>query len=228
MSFDGFPKETLSFLKDLNADNTRDWFEAHRQDYRDYYLTPALELIEALAPLAENLNPPHKAEARLNGSLRRINRDTRFSKDKTPYQPRIHIVFWTGDHPNRSAGIHLVLAHDQFGFGAGHWAFEKDALQRYRESVTRPDPLKALHSAVRSAEEIGCVLGKPELARIPRGFDANAMTDEWLRRKGLVARTHDAMGHDNALFSAAATDYLADLMKALAPIDRWIFEYVYT
>ena len=65
MSFDGFPRKTLTFLNDLAANNSRDWFEAHRDDYQDYYLTPALELIETLAPAALKLKPPHKAEARL-------------------------------------------------------------------------------------------------------------------------------------------------------------------
>ena len=135
MRFDGFPEQTLRFLQALHDNNDKGWFEAHRADYEQYYLQPALALIEALAPVAGALDPPHKAEAKQNGSLRRIHRDTRFSKDKTPYQPRIHLVFWTGDHPNRSAGIHLVFAHDHFGYGGGHWAFEKGALERYRDAV---------------------------------------------------------------------------------------------
>ena len=65
MSFTGFPRQTLAFLKAIDANNSKDWFEAHRDEYRDYYMAPALALIEALAPVAENLDPPHKAEARL-------------------------------------------------------------------------------------------------------------------------------------------------------------------
>ena len=226
--FAGFPRETLTFLQELNKNNFKAWLEDHRSDYQEYYLAPALALIENLAPIVRKLDPPHKAEARQNGSLRRIYRDTRFSKDKSPYQPRIHLVFWTGDHPNRSAGIHLVFAHDHFGFGAGHWAFSNDDLRRYRKNISAAGPRGELGKAVQVAERFGCILGKPELARVPRGFSGDETNEEWLRRKGLVARTHDVIGHDDNLFSAEAVEYLVERMRALAPINRWICKYVYT
>lgn len=212
MSFNGFPGQTLTFLKDLKINNDRDWFAEHRSDYEHHYIAPALALIEALAPLTEALVPPHKAEARLNGSLRRIHRDTRFSNDKTPYQTRIHLVF----------------ADDHFGYGAGHWAFEKQALERYRSVVMDKAKRAELEKAAARAKSVGCTLGVPELARIPRGFDAEDGSAEWLRRKGIVARTHEAKGHDKRLFNGNAVDYLSGLMTALAPVDRWICKHVET
>ncbi len=228
MSFNGFPRKTLTFLKDLKINNDRDWFAEHRSDYEQYYIAPALALIEALAPVTETLDPPHRAEARLNGSLRRIHRDTRFSNDKTPYQTRIHLVFWTGDHPNRSAGIHLVFADDHFGYGAGHWAFEKDAMERYRSAVMDKAKRTELEKAAARAKSVGCILNEPEFARIPRGYNADAASAEWLRRKGIVARTHEAKGHDKRLFTSNAVGYLSGLMTALAPVNRWICKHLET
>ncbi len=224
--FNGFPKQTVAFLQDLHANNTREWFEAHRQAYDECFVAPALDFIEALAPVAAQLDPPHQAVPKINGSLRRIHRDTRFSKDKTPYNPMIHMVFWSGDHPNRSAGIHFVLAHDHFGYGSGHWAFEGDGLQRYRAAVQDGGARKALDTALEKARSVGCDLGEAELKRVPKGFDPDDPAADLLRRKGLVARTGEGVGFDDRLFGPQAISYATTLMEALAPLDAWINRHV--
>ena len=220
--FQGFPKETVGFLTALRANNKKEWFEAHRADYDAYVVQPALDLIDTLAPLAAQLDPPHQAVPKVNKSLRRIHRDTRFSKDKTPYNTSIHIVFWTGDHPNRSAGTHFVLAHDHFGYGAGHWAFEGEGLDRYRAAVQDDTQRAALEAALDKAAAIGCVPGEPALKKVPRGYDADGSAVEFLRRKGVVAMTRHDPGHDDRMFGPDATAFLSDALKALAPLNGWI------
>lgn len=227
MGFDGFPEDTVAYLRALRKNNSREWFEAHRDDYRRCFAEPALGLIEALLPAAESLDPPHRGEARLNGSLRRINRDVRFSKDKRPYNPRIHMIFWTGDHPNRSSGIHLVMGPDGFGYGAGHWAFEPEALSRYRAAVMDAGKRAALEAALAKARSVGCDLDEPQLKTVPRGFDGEAPGAELLRHKGIVARTlREEDGHDRRLFTADCAAYCGVLMRALAPLDKWLCEQV--
>jgi len=224
--FEGFSRETVSFLSDLDRNNNKEWFEAHRQDYETLIVEPALDLIETMAPVAERLTPQHKATPKVNQSLRRIHRDTRFSKDKTPYNPRIHMVFWTGDHPNRSAGIHLVLAHDHFGYGSGHWAFDPKGLEKYRRSVLDGAARSELDTALESASEIGCLLGEEELKRLPKGYDADSRAAQLLRRKGLVAKTSDNIGFDDRLFGPQAVDFVTEIFEALAPLDAWIDRHV--
>lgn len=229
MGFDGFPKQTVSFLKNLKKNNNKEWFEENRADYKTYYVDAALGFIEAMLPVAESLDPPHRGAAKQNGSLRRVNRDVRFSKDKTPYNPRIHMIFWTGDHPNRSAGIHLVMGPEGFGYGAGHWAFEGDALDRYRSAVLDTGKRKALEAALSKAEAVGCELDDPPLKNVPRGFDKDAAGAEMLRYKGIVARTmNDKSGHDPRLFTAECADYCAELMWAMAPLNKWVRSEVET
>ncbi len=229
MAFEGFPKETARFLTDLKANNSREWFEAHRDDYDAFYVQPALGLVEALAPVAAKIDPPHQAVPKLNGSLRRIHRDTRFSKDKTPYNTHLHLIFWAGDHPNRSSGIHLVMGHDGFGYGAGHWAFEPDALERFRRAVLDNNKRKALEKALAGAEAIGCSLGEPALKNVPRGFDKDAPGSDYLKHKGIVARTPDDRHEfDPRLFTPQSVDYCAGLMKSLAPLVKWIRDEVET
>jgi uncharacterized protein (TIGR02453 family) len=220
--FQGFSKQSVDFLKALNDNNNKAWFEAHRADYDAYFMQPALDLIEALVPLAETLDPPHQAVPKLNKSLRRIHRDTRFSKDKTPYHTGIHIVLWTGDHPNKSAGTHFVLAHDHFGFGAGHWAFEGEGLDRYRSAVQNKSDIGSLEAALASAAAVGCVPGEPALKKVPRGFDADSPVADFLRRKGIVVMSQQGSGYDNRIFGPEALDYLTEILRALAPLNGWI------
>lgn len=82
--FAGFGKETLRFLRELGRNNERAWFEAHRDDYEAHYLAPAISLVEALGERLVKIAPAVCVEPRVNGSIFRINRDVRFSKDKTP------------------------------------------------------------------------------------------------------------------------------------------------
>ncbi|MDA4844358.1 DUF2461 domain-containing protein [Hoeflea poritis] len=224
--FQGLPRQTVDYLKALKANNNREWFEAHRKDYDDYFVEPALQLIEALSPIAATLDPPHFAVPKLNKSLRRVHRDTRFSKDKTPYHTHIHIVLWTGDHPNRSAGIHLVFSANHFGYGSGHWTFSGDGLERYRTAVQEDSARSELDAALAAAAKVGCTPGEPELRRVPRGFDSDSPAADYLRRKGIVARTHDDPAYDARLFGPDAVDYLTEILKALSPLDRWVNTHV--
>lgn len=226
MAFDGLPRELPEFLAELKANNNRDWFEANKPRFQQVCVAPMLALIEALAPFAASLDPPHKAEARLNGSLRRIHRDTRFAKDKTPYHDHLHLIFWTGDHPNRSTGIHLVFGADGFGIGAGHWAFDADQLQRFREAMSDAQALKTLEAALTSAGADNQFPDEPQLKRVPAGFEGDGLAGEMLRRKGLVVRTRAPEAYDKALFGPGAVDWLQGRMVAVVPVQAWLARHV--
>jgi len=224
--FSGFPKELVSFLRDLAADNDKDWFVANRAIYDEAYMAPALVFIEALSPRLAKLSPPLQAVPKLNGSLRRIHRDVRFSKDKRPYNTRLHLVFWTGDHPNRAPAMHFVVAHDHLGFGSGQWGFGPDALKRYREAVADQMKARALQSAIDKACAGGVYeLSEPVLARVPKGFDADAPHAELLRHKGIVVKgggdTHPAV-----LFSPDIVDWTLEQIRLTMPLHRWLVENV--
>lgn len=217
-----FTPDTFAYLADLAAHNDRAWFESHRDRYEAVWRAPALVFIEALAPAMAALDPPLKAEARLNGSLRRINRDVRFSKDKSPYNPILHLIFWTGGHPNRSPGFHLVLSPDGVGCGTGIYGLSPEQLRQYRDMVVDPVEQKALFAALDTAESVSCTLGPPDLARLPKGYEGEGRVADLLRRKSLVARTRD--GGDAAqdvLTGPGAQDWVMGRVEALIPLIRW-------
>ena len=221
-AFDGFPKETFAFLADLKAHNRRSWFEANRARYEAFWKTPALDFIAALGPGMAAMSPPMKAEPRLNGSLRRINRDTRFSADKSPYEPWLHMIFWPGDHPNRGAGVHVVLDERGLGYGAGRWAFEGPVLARYRARLTDATDRAALLAAIAEAEAVGCHLDEPHLKRVPAGHEGDPEWDYLLRYKGIVMRTMEGRLAPDWLHGQAAVDEILGRTRRLMPLVAWL------
>lgn len=216
--------ETFAYLADLEAQNSKDWFEANRARYETHWKTAGLDLIEELGPQMAALDPPLVAEPRLNGSLRRINRDVRFSKDKSPYNARLHLVFWAGGQPTRWAGMHIVLNPLGVGYGAGAYGFDAATLKRYRDQALVPARRAALLDALRSAAEVGSTLGEPDLVRLPKGYDATGEAARLLRYKSVVARTHGTEAEPGVVIGPKAADWVLKVTRAHLPLLRWLQE----
>jgi uncharacterized protein (TIGR02453 family) len=101
--FEGFPRETLRFFEGLRANNTKEWFEAHRKDYEDHVKGPSGAFVIAMGAKLKEISPAIKAIPKVNQSLFRVNRDTRFSADKSPYKTNLGIWFWEGEKNGWSA-----------------------------------------------------------------------------------------------------------------------------
>jgi uncharacterized protein (TIGR02453 family) len=227
--FSGFPKQLPEFLSELKLNNEKPWFEANRERFDRLCVEPALAFIRAMAEQVEKFDPPHRAEAKVNGSLRRIYRDTRFSKDKTPYHTYLHLIFWAGSHPMKSPGLHVVLSPGGFGIGAGHWGFDAGQLARYREAIGKPEKAAALDKAIAAAKKTGCHLEQPALKRIPKEFDPAKYTgsaESHIRQKGLVVRNRNE-DYDEAMFDGRCADYVAKRMGQLLALQKWLMEHVY-
>lgn len=226
MGFSGYSPDVQLFFQELNANNTKEWFEENKPRFQAEIIEPSIQLIAALGDPLSQMNLPLRAEPKVNGSIRRIYRDVRFSKDKTPYHSYLHLVFWTGDHPNKSPGVHVTLGASGFGFGAGHWGFAGDVLDRFRQSVLL-DGGEALSKAMSMVEKTGVKLIDPDLKRVPKQFNTEADGANWMRYKSLVVRT-SGEAFPEELFGSAAVDYIAKLCVDLAPINEYLVEHVYS
>ena len=148
-AFLGFGPETFAFLRELAEHNDRTWFTQNRPHYEEYYLAPALAFISEIGPrLAKELPGEVHFEPRVNGSLFRINRDVRFSRDKAPYKDHIDMWFWTGDEKGwETPGYFMRLQEGRWAIGAGIHHFGKESLRVYRDAVVdqaKGAPLKQL------------------------------------------------------------------------------------
>ena len=217
-----FTQDTFDFLADLDANNSKNWFDANRERYEAHWKGAALGFIAGISQKMAALDPPLDAVPKLNGSLRRINRDVRFSKDKSPYNARLHMIFWNGSHPNRSPAVHFVLNPRGVGYGAGQFGFQPAELAAIRTRIADPSDGDDLIAALDAASAVGCQMGEPDLARLPRGFDAQGRRAELLRHKAIVARTFDRDAPPEAVIGDEATGWVMETTTALMPLVRWL------
>lgn len=219
-----FTEETFAFLREIEANNDKAWFDANRSRYKAEWRDPALDFIARISADMSHLDPPLLAEPKLNGSLRRINRDVRFSKDKTPYNPMLHMIFWAGDHPNRSPGMHIVLTKMGVGYGAGLYGIEPDKLAMLRNRILDRNDGDILIAALEGAAEIGCTMGDPDLARVPQGYAAEGRRAELLRHKSIVARTFGNEASASVMTGPGAHEWAMKTTRALLPLIRWLLD----
>jgi len=183
-----FSKATFDFLGDLAANNERPWFEANKDRYETLVREPALDFIAAMAPELARFAPHFRSEPRkVGGSLMRVFRDTRFSRDKTPYKTNIGIQFRHELGKDVHApGFYVHIANDGCFFGVGCWHPEAAALGRIRDLIAsdakrwfkvRDDRKFVTHWQ----------LSGDRLSRPPRGYAADHLAIDDLKYKDCVA-----------------------------------------
>lgn len=221
--FAGFEKATLDFLRGLGANNEKPWFDAHRGDYEAHFVVPAKAFVSAVAgPLAE-LAPEVNAEPRINGSIFRINRDIRFSKDKRPYKDHLDLWFWEGHRKGAVSGFFFRLTAERLILGAGAHLFDKDRLAAYRQAVVDPVKGEALRRALDELAASGHGVQGQHYAKLPRGFEAETEDQaRLLRHKALWPAIEEA--HPTALSSAELVPYCAAKWREVAPLHRWLVD----
>jgi uncharacterized protein (TIGR02453 family) len=219
--FSGVPKQTLAFLRGLHQHNDKAWFDAHRAEYQQYYVEQGVALVEALGPRLQKLVPGIRYEGRVNGSLFRIHRDVRFSKDKTPYKPHLDLWFWEGDRKGWNApGFFFRLAPKELILGCGMHRFEPEQLVRYREAVLAPGTGRALARLLEGLRAKAYEVGKPERKTVPRGLPADHERAELLRHDGLTVMLESGLPAD--LHGVAFIDHCVAHYRRLVPVHDWL------
>ena len=183
-----FSPALFAFLRDLRANNDRDWFKANRPRYDEAVLEPALRFISDFEPHLHAISPHFVADPRpVGGSLFRIHRDTRFSKDKSPYKTHTGIHFRHALAKSAHApGFYLHLEPGQVFLGAGIWRPEAEPLARIRTAIAEdPDRWTSTTRSKPFADVYQ--LGGDSLKRAPAGFDREHPLIDELRRKDFIA-----------------------------------------
>jgi uncharacterized protein (TIGR02453 family) len=211
---------TLRFLADLATNNDRGWFAANKDRYITEVQEPALEFIIGFAPRLRRISPRFSADARVvGGSLFRIQRDTRFSNDKTPYKLNTGFHFRhesAGDVHAPAFYLHIQPGHSFAGVGV--WRPNAQAAAAIRRAIV-DDPTgwkRAAHSA-RFTER--WTLESESMVRPPRGFDPDHRWVADLKRKDYVATSRL---DDGAVVSAGFLDEFDGLCRRAAPFARFL------
>ncbi len=186
--FKGFKSATVDFLQELSENNNRNWFMQNKQRYEADVLTPALNYISVMSKSLTKFSPNFIAiPKRIGGSLMRIYRDTRFSKDKTPYKTNIGIHFRHRLGKDMHApGYYVHIDPDEIFIGIGTWHPPSDALLQIRKHIVEHQQkwINARNNKVfRNKFEI---MGD-KLKSAPRGFPKDHKLIEDLKWKDHTA-----------------------------------------
>ena len=188
-------------------------------------IEPAKELVSELTDRLEELVPNIVGEPRVNGSIFRLHRDTRFGKDKRPYKTNQGIYWWEGPSKKVGTGFYLSLEPTEVVLGVGSIAIND--LEAWRAAIADErgeELLAALAKAKKDLRRLGEVgWPEPELKRVPRGFDSEHPRGEFLRMK----RFHCTMrvDHPSTIHSARFADWLMTRFAPLAPVHRWLYAH---
>ena len=220
--FEGFPKQTLAFLRGLGKHNDKAWFDAHRADYDAYYMEPAKAFVAAIGRKLALFEPGITAEPRVNGSIFRINRDIRFSKDKTPYKDHLDLWFWEGpERKTAVSGFFFRLRHDSLLLGVGNHSFDKDLLTKFREAVADDEMGKPLAKLQEKLAKAGMPCEGETYKKVPRGFDPEHPRADLLKFGALYAGV-TLKPLPTELGSAKLVTTCTGYFKKMLPLHRWL------
>jgi uncharacterized protein (TIGR02453 family) len=185
MPFRGFGPDALPFLKALAFHQTRDWFEANRRTYESDLKTPMGDLVEALSAAFAKAEIPLKGDRK--ASLFRINRDVRFTKDKSPYKTNVGAVLTRGGAKNDVGLFYMHVALEGCFAAAGFYLPEPEPLARMRAAIVRTP--KAWKQMIAKLAKAGLApSAEHAMKRAPRGFEdvADAEIAQALKLKSII------------------------------------------
>jgi len=225
ISFPGFPRETLRFYSDIARHNNRTWFEAHKADYQEYVLAPAHDFVLALGTKLQALGKyiGYDAQTSGRGSIHRIYRDIRFSKDKTPYKTNLGINFWVGERKRGSVtpGFWFHLDKDGARIYSGMYEFSTEELRAFRTAVADAKQGLELTKKIAALEKNeGFTTGGEGYKRVPAGFDPNHKRADLLRYDSLYAA--GPLIKPNLVASPKLLDACFAQCKVMFGLNEWL------
>ena len=201
-TFRGWPEDFQRFFIGLELDNSKKYFEANRSFYEESVKGPMLALISSLEPDYGE------------GKVFRVNRDIRFSKDKSPYKTNIAASIGMGEK-----GGYLSLDARGFTVATGRYEMSPEDVARFRKKVAADTTGSQLDAIVKKLRRSGYDLGGEELKRVPAPWPQDHPRAELLRRKSLYVWKN--FGLQPWIGSAAARKQVVKVLTDGQPMNDW-------
>jgi len=219
-----FKRGFFQFFSELSSNNRREWFQANKSRYEAEVRAPMIRFISDFAPHLHTMSRHYYADpSPIGGSMFRIYRDVRFSKDKSPYKTNAGIFFHhvAGRKKEMATpGFYLHLSRDEVFAGAGLWHPESQALGKIRDAiVAHPDRWKRATS--QRDFRATCRLSGDKLQRPPKGYDPAHPFIEDLKRKDFVTVTDLS---EKEACSSRFMDSFVSSATAAVPFMRFLTE----
>lgn len=177
--FETLIDDTKAFVTALAHNNTRDWFQTHKADYDRNLRDPAKTLLDAMVPRLKEMTG-----CDITTKLFRANRDVRFSKDKTPYNTHLHMMWMVKTETRQDPALFFGINAEKVTVATGMMEFSKDVLMDWRKMVDLDGDYIA--GRISDATAKGYSLWEPTLKRVPPPYDKDHTHGTLLRHKGLI------------------------------------------
>jgi uncharacterized protein (TIGR02453 family) len=209
---------TINFLSNLKVNNSKEWFDLHRQTYEaakaDYLklVTAILEQLKTIDPTLENLEPKK--------CVFRINRDVRFSKNKDPYKTNMGSFYSKGGKAVECAGYYFHLEPGACFIGGGYWMPQGPVLKSIRSEIDyNLDEFNSIMQEKSMKKYFGALSQEARLSRPPQGYEADNPAIEYLKLKSFVVT---APLPDEALTDSNLVNLVTDHFKAMKPLVHFL------
>ncbi|MEM8861179.1 MAG: DUF2461 domain-containing protein [Chloroflexota bacterium] len=220
--FPGFPEDALTFYAQIAENNNKPWFEANKPRFKNNVQKPAQMFVEIFGDRLRELVDGMQYDTRLtgSGSIFRIYRDTRFSKDKTPYKTNLAIAWWqgSGKKTNRPS-FYFGLEPDSAFFGGGTYMFVSDYLEKYREAVADDKMGNELADILAEVTDKGYTIRGEQYKKVPRGYDKEHPRGDLLKYKGMYLAGQNVT--PDIVTSADLVDHCYSIAADYAPLIKW-------
>jgi uncharacterized protein (TIGR02453 family) len=217
--FEGFPKQGLQFLRKLKRNNTRAWFENHKQEYEEFLKLPMQSFIFSLQPYFAAFAPEFDLSPKR--SIFRIYRDIRFSNDKTPYKTHIaaHFVLRGKEKGFVGSGYYFHIEPGEVFIGGGIYMPDSDQLKGIRKALAQhSDEFLSIIDSRRFKKRFGKLEGN-RLQRIPKGYEESHPMAEWLKLKQFFAGKSLP---ETSSHKASLVDTIAAISEDAAPLVKFL------
>ena len=206
-------EKTLDFLAQNRLQNSREWYQAHKPQYRQLVLEPLVQLVQDLDPTMRKIDLDLITTAKVDKTISRIYRDTRFSKDKSLYRDVMWCVFTRDRKENPYApGFFFEFSPRDFRYGCGYYESMPKIMEKMRELILQDDPAFLKADAAYKKQKLFAMNGDV----YKRAKHSDHPAQDWLNRKNLYF-THDSMD-----FALLCSDDLAKVIgkgfEMLAPM----------
>lgn len=214
-----FSPQLFTFLEDLKANNNRDWFEANRSRYLEFVREPMLAFIAAFRPRLAQISPHLIADPKPNGgSMLRLHRDLRFSKNKAPYKAMAAAYFWHQSGKENTPGLYLHLDPERCFLGVGLWQPATPIRRAVTDAIAQnSDDWKA--AVANRAFKAKFKFAGEALAKLPKQYDPEHPFAEDLRRKDFIVTANFTRTQ------ACAKDFL-DRIETLCELSKPMMEFL--
>ena len=221
--FKGFSRETLNFLTEVKLNNSKAWYENHKNQYDKYLLTPLQQLTVNLSPLINSIDPNIEISTKAGKTISRIYRDIRFSNDKSLYRNDAWISFKRRENDQVSyPEFYFYFTPVYYEYGMGYYSASKKVMDKFRETIeNEPEEFEQSTSFFNDQQNELEILGEQYKKAIKN--NAKEELQIWFKYKSFAVSKKSEI--DDTFFSQDIEKEIKSAFEKLKPLYYFLLKY---